>query len=90
MCLDAALTWLAGWSKTDDLDRVKAADLVVRTMFAATAFAIWSFGVPASAWYSIDTIGDNPELIPVLAGIVGVAFGLLAEAVVRRVPRWVT
>jgi hypothetical protein len=86
----AALTWLAGWSKTDDLDRVKGVDLGVRTMLAAAAFAIWSFVIPGSAWYSIDTIGDNPELIPILAGIVGVAFALVAEAVVRRVPHWVT
>jgi hypothetical protein len=83
----AALTFLAGWSKTDDLDSKAAKELGTRVFLAAVAFAIWSFVVPASWWYSIDQIAENQKLIPIVAGLVGVAFGLFAEGLVRRVAR---
>ena len=54
-------------------------------VLAATAFAIWSFVVPGSWWYSIELISKNQTIIPILAGLIGAAFGLFAEGLVRRV-----
>jgi hypothetical protein len=83
----AVLTFLAGWSKTDDLDSKKSKELGVRVLLSALAFAIWSFVVPASWWYSIDQLAENQKLVPIVAGLVGTAFALFAEGVVRRVAR---
>ncbi len=79
------LTWLGAWSKVKKLPADAKKELRVRVALAAAAFAIWSFVIPGSAWYSIDGIADNQTLIPILAGIVGAVFALFAEGWVRRV-----
>lgn len=81
----AVLTFLGGFSKSDDLSRSATKELIARTALAAGALAIWSFVVPASAWYSIDCLAENQTVIPIVAGVVGAAFALFAEGVVRRV-----
>jgi hypothetical protein len=83
----ALLTWLGGWSKADNLDTKAAKELTARVILSGVAFAIWSFVIPGSWWYSIDKIAENQTLVPILAGLVGTAFGLLAEGVVRRAGR---
>ena len=85
MAFAAVLTWLGAFSKTDDLAGAEARELVARVGLAAVAFAIWSVVVPGSWWYSVDAIADNPALVPIIVGLVGVAFGLAAEGVVRRI-----
>jgi hypothetical protein len=84
------LTWLGGWSKTDRLSGPARTELLVRVPLAAAAFAIWSFVIPGSWWYSIDPIADHQTLMPILAGIVGATFGMLAEGLVRRLGGTVT
>jgi hypothetical protein len=83
----AFLTFLGGFSKTDDLTPSATKELVARMLFAAGAFAIWSFVVPAAWWYSIDALAENHAVVPLVAGLMGAAFALLAEGVVRRVGR---
>jgi hypothetical protein len=80
----AVLTWLGGWSKTDKLGGTARKELAARVMLASIAFAIWSFVVPGSWWYSIDKVAEYQTIVPIAAGLVGVVFGLFAEGVVRR------
>lgn len=81
----ALLTWLAGWSKTQDLDQSATKELATRTVLAAVAFVIWSVVVPGSWWFSIESFAKNSTVVPLVAGLIGAAFALLAEGVVRRV-----
>lgn len=82
--LAAVITVLGGWSKKDDLDSIATRELTVRAILAATAFAIWSLVIPGSWWYSVDKIADNVDIVPIVAGIIGVVFSLFAEGLVRR------
>jgi hypothetical protein len=83
--LAALLTWLGAWSKSDDLTSAQTKEALARSLFAALAFAIWSFVVPASWWYSHKWAADNVTVIPIVAGIGGLVFALFAEGIVRRV-----
>ncbi|HEX2086381.1 MAG TPA: hypothetical protein VHF89_11910 [Solirubrobacteraceae bacterium] len=81
------LTWLGGWSKTDDLDARATKELLLRTGLATVAFAIWSFVVPGAAWYDIASVAEDADVFPLAAALVGAAFALLAEGLVRRVAK---
>jgi hypothetical protein len=78
------LTFLGGFSKSDDLTSKQWGELAARVVLAAFAFTIWSLVVPGAWWYSIDEISSNSTLVPLLAGLGGAAFGLLAQGIVRR------
>lgn len=80
----AVLTFLGAFSKSDDLTGQQWVEVGVRMVLSGAAFAIWSPVVPGSWWYSIEAMADNTKLIPIVAGIAGAAFGLLAQGVVRR------
>lgn len=79
------LTWLGGWSKTRDLDSSVEKELRLRVVLAVVAFAIWSFVVPGSWWYSVPQIAASQAVVPIAVGVAGAAFGPLAEGLVRRV-----
>lgn len=79
------LTWLGGWSKSDNLSRAATRELAARVILAGGAFGIWSAVVPGSWWYSIDRFAENPEVVTIVAGIVGATFAMVAEGTVRRV-----
>jgi hypothetical protein len=81
----AILTWLGAWSKTEDLSPAETRETIARMVAAAFAFAIWSFVVPGSWWYSLDWIEEHASVVPFIAGLGGLAFALLAEGIVRRV-----
>jgi hypothetical protein len=81
----ALLTWLGGYSKSDDLDAKATKELAARTVLAAIAFAIWSLVVPASWWYSIDWVAENQGLVLIGTGLVGASFALFAEGRMRRI-----
>jgi hypothetical protein len=85
--LAGLVTWLGGWSKTQDLDAAARKELIARTVLAGGAFAIWSVVVPGSWWYSIDDIAENQAVAVILAGLLGATYALLAEGLVRRVGR---
>jgi len=80
----ALLTFLGAFSKSDDLTRGQWREVVARMVLSGAAFAIWSLVIPGSWWYSISEIANNSKLIPIIAGIAGAAFGLLAQGIVRR------
>jgi hypothetical protein len=83
----ALLTFLGAWSKKDPI--VRRLELLFRIVFSGAAFAIWAFVVPGSWWHSLSWVADNEPLVPVAAGIVGLAFALFAEGAVLRIPPWV-
>jgi hypothetical protein len=83
----AVLTWLGGWSASDNLNRQETRELAARVLLAAIAFLIWSFVVPGSWWYSNDDLAENQEVVALVAVLVGAGFGLFAEGLVRRVGR---
>src|SRR5687767_8869282 len=56
--LAAIMTFLGGWSKTDDLNTEETKELAARMVLAAAAFAIWSFVIPGSWWYSIEKVSE--------------------------------
>jgi hypothetical protein len=80
----AVLTFLGAFSKSDDLTGGQWLEVGVRMILSGAAFAIWSLVVPGSWWYSIESFADNTKLVPIVAGIAGAAFGLLAQGIVRR------
>jgi hypothetical protein len=82
----ALLTFLGAWSKKEPMRKL---ELVFRIAFAAVAFAIWAFVVPGSWWHSLDWVAKNESVVPVVAGIVGLAFALFAEGTIWRVPPWI-
>jgi hypothetical protein len=82
----ALLTFLGAWSKKKEIQKL---ELAFRIVFAAAAFAIWAFVVPGSWWHSLDWVARNEPVVPVVAGIVGLAFALFAEGTVLRVPPWI-
>lgn len=79
------LTWLGGWTKVKKLEPPAQKELFFRALFAGMAFAIWSFVVPGSWWYSMDGIASHQAIVPIIVGLVGTMFALLAEGVVRRI-----
>ena len=74
-----------GWSKVKKLESSARKELIARTILAGVAFLIWSFVIPGSWWYSIAKIADNQVIVPILVGVFGSAFALLAEGIVRRI-----
>ena len=82
----ALLTFLGAWSKKEPIRKL---ELVFRIAFAAAAFAIWAFVVPGSWWHSLDWVAKNEPVVPVVAGIVGLAFALFAEGTIWRLPPWI-
>jgi hypothetical protein len=78
----ALLTFLGAWARRD---KIRKGQLLLRMVFAATAFAIWAFVVPGSWWHSLDWVADNEPVVPIAAGVIGVAFALFAEGAVLRV-----
>ena len=83
--LAAVITLLGGWSRTKKLSGPERGELLIRACLAAVAFALWSFVVPGSAWYAIDYIAENSDVVLLVAGVVAVVFSLLAEGIVLRV-----
>jgi hypothetical protein len=83
--LACAITWLGGWSKVKKLESPARNELIARMILAGVAFLIWSFVIPGSWWYSIARITDNQVIVPILVGVFGSAFALLAEGIVRRI-----
>jgi hypothetical protein len=79
------ITWLGGWCKADEFEGAMLVELFVRALFATFAFVIWSFVVPGAYWYSWPQIADNQKIVPILVGLAGVVFALLAEKIVRIV-----
>lgn len=82
------LTLLGGWAGPDKFDLSNTVELALRTLFAGVAFSIWSLVIPGSWWYSIETIAENREIVPIVAGLGGAAFSLFAEGFVRRAASW--
>lgn len=60
--------------------------LFVDAVLAAVAFLIWSASIPDSGWWAWEAVSDNPGWLAVIAAALGVAFGLFAEGVSRRIP----
>jgi uncharacterized membrane protein len=83
--LACAITWLGGWSKVKELESPTRNELIARTILAGIAFIIWSFVIPGSYWYSIAEVADNQAIVPILVGVIGSTFALLAEGIVRRI-----
>jgi hypothetical protein len=87
IALASLLTFLAAWSKTDDLTKPQEKELGARVALAAAAFTIWSFVVPGSWWYSIEWVAEHSTVVPIVAGIIGLVFGFVAEGTVLRVKK---
>ena len=85
VALAAVITLLGGWSGTTKLTGPERRELLVRAGLAAAAFALWSWVVPGSWWYSIDDVAEHSEVALLVAGVVAVVFSLFAEGIVRRV-----
>jgi hypothetical protein len=83
--LAAGISWLGGWSRATNLTGAQTVELALRSVLAAFAFALWSFVVPGSWWYSIDDIAENQDVVLLVAGVAAVMFSLFAEGIVRRV-----
>jgi hypothetical protein len=81
------LTLLGGYSKSRDLTHNQWVELGVRVALSAFAFALWSLVLPGSWWQSINKIADNAPVVAIVAGLVAVAFGLLAQGIVQRLPQ---
>ena len=58
------LTWLGGWSKSDELDGGARKELAVRVILAGVAFAIWSFVVPGGVLVFDPRLCRQPDLDP--------------------------
>ena len=79
------MTWLGGWSKTDNLEIAAKKELAARAVLAGVAFGIWSVVVPGSWWYSTRVVAENQAVVPIVVGLIGSVFALAAEGFVRRV-----
>lgn len=56
----------------------------LRAGLALGATAIWTLTVPGTGWLEIDAVANNPKTVAVIAGIVGLVYGLLADVLVRE------
>jgi hypothetical protein len=81
------ITFLGGFAKSKNLTRPQWTELGVKVVLSAVAFAIWSLVLPGSWWQSINTIADNAPVVAIVAGLAGVAFGLVAQGIVARLPQ---
>lgn len=55
---------------------------LVRALLAVVAFLIWSITVPSSGWdQEAAIIKDNPVWATVIAGLVGLFYGIIAEKI---------
>jgi len=52
--------------------------VVLRSVLAAVAFAIWSLTVPSSGWNQIEWIKDHPAITAAIAGVLGLCFSMFA------------
>jgi CBS domain containing-hemolysin-like protein len=57
---------------------------LLSAVLAMVAFVIWSLTVPFSGWQRWSSVHDNQAAVAVLAAVVAVLFGLLAEGVKKR------
>ncbi|HEX8082893.1 MAG TPA: hypothetical protein VF529_01300 [Solirubrobacteraceae bacterium] len=58
--------------------------VILRTILAAVAFAIWSLSVPFSGWNRWDLIAENQAEVAIGAAVFGVLFGFGAEGFTKR------
>lgn len=52
-----------------------------RAILAVVAFLIWSLTVPASGWHQLEAVAKNPGWVALIATLVGLFFGVLAERI---------
>jgi hypothetical protein len=52
-----------------------------RALLAVVAFLIWSLTVPASGWQELEAVAQNPGWVALIATLVGLFFGVLAERI---------
>ena len=52
-----------------------------RALLAVVAFLIWSLTVPRSGWHELEAVAKNPGWVALIAAVVGLFFGLLAERI---------
>jgi hypothetical protein len=51
----------------------------LRALLALIAFLVWSLTVPGSGWQELDFVANNQAGTTIVAGLVGLFFGILAE-----------
>jgi hypothetical protein len=51
---------------------------------AAAAFAIWSLSIPGSGWQKWHVVNENQALVAVVAAVLALLFGYLAEGLTKR------
>ena len=52
-----------------------------RAILAVVAFLIWSLTVPGSGWHELEAVDRNPGWFALIATLVGLFFGVLAERI---------
>jgi hypothetical protein len=52
-----------------------------RALLGVVAFLIWSLAVPASGWQELEAVAKNPGWVALIATLVGLFFGVLAERI---------
>ena len=54
---------------------------------ACGAFAIWTLSVPFSGWQQIDFVNENQAAVAVIAAVVGLFFGFLADGITKALAK---
>lgn len=79
----AALVVLAEFATTGEIPKRS----LLAACLAAIAFGIWSLTVPFSGWQRVEWVHDHQAPVAVIAAILALFFGFVAEGITKRASR---